>query len=67
MSRKKINGTKMNCFPFIDFVALPSHIRGTQLLFTLFRLLMGSPVNTEGESGTWRAGLLPRQVAQANG
>lgn len=47
---KKINGTKMNYFPFIDFVALQSHIRGTRLLFKLFGLLVGSPVNTEGDS-----------------
>lgn len=52
MSRKKkINGTKMNYFPFIDFVALRSHIRGTPLLLTLSGLLMESHVNTEGDSG----------------
>ena len=65
--KKKINGTKMNYFPFIDFVALQSHIRGTRLLLTLFGLLMGALSTLRATQKHEGLGLLPGQSLQANG
>lgn len=42
----------MNYFPFIDFVALQSHIHSLSYFLHFLGLLMGSPINMEGTSET---------------
>ena len=47
IKKKKINGTEMNYFPFIDFVALQSHIHSVTF-YTFWGSSWGVP-------STWRA------------
>lgn len=62
MSRKKkINGTEINSFPFIDFVALQSHVHSLSYFSPFCGLLMGSPVNTRAPQRQEGPGLLPRE------
>lgn len=63
---KEINGTEINSFPFIDFVALQSHVHSLSYFSPFCGLLMGSPVNTRAPQRQEGPGLLPREGANCS-
>lgn len=66
MSRKKINGTKMNYFPFIDFVALQSHIHSLSCVLHFLGSSWGALSTLRAPQRHEGPGLLPREDSKGS-